>query len=398
MIRRSRPKMPLPPAPRDRDQRLGRAADEPTGGDPGERRHGNGDKHQQHGALPQRAVDVGHQIGFLEADRGHQVVGGRAWRDVTEHPNDPVHAGDAHDAGARRAHHGHRRGGNLASDEFKMFGQSAEHHAVSIGDAQRAAGEECRVALLDLLEMAAQPRQVERGYERFAEVQSAGLERQVEGQKAPRMIGRTGVATGAEGGGGTRALQPAGVASGGSHLRIGRAQHLPVRINQRDEGETRCFPLRGRQSEAALSAAGAILEEFGGGGQQQSRTLADALHIARQQCRLSRREIADLGLTFGPLAPAYGDLEPDGRDKTEGDDQEQPNGDRHAADPTAPAQPVRSTTGCLRATQTPVGLPTFSRLTPCDVTLSRFGVPYRSGHLEFGSRFCEFNAKPRPLS
>ena len=151
------------------------------------------------------------------------------------------------------------------------------------------------------------------------------------------MIGRTGEATGAEGGGGTRALEPAGVASGGSHLRIGRAQHLPVRIDQRDECKTRCLPLSGRQAEAALGAIGAILEEFGGGGQQQPRTLANAFHIARQQCRLARREIADLGLALGPLAPAYDDLEPDGRDKAEGDDQQQPNGDRHAADPTAPA-------------------------------------------------------------
>ena len=166
------------------------------------------------------------------------------------------------------------------------------------------------------------------------------LERQVEGQKAPRMISRTGEATGAEGGGGTRALKPTGVASGGCHLRIGRAQHLPVRIDQRDEGKTRRFPLSGRQSEAALSATGAILEEFGGGGQQQPRTLANAFHIARQQCRLPRREVADLGLALGPLAPAYDDLEPDGRDEAEGDDQEQPNGDRHAADPTAPAQPA----------------------------------------------------------
>ena len=82
---------------------------------------------------------------------------------------------------------------------------------------------------------------------------------------------------------------------------------------------------------------GANLEEFGGGGQQQSRTLANAFDIARQQCGLARREIADLGLALGPLAPAHGDLEPDGRDQAEGDDQEQPHGDRHATDPTTPA-------------------------------------------------------------
>ena len=218
-----------------------------------------------------------------------------------------------------------------------MLGQSAEHHAVGIGDAQRAAGEECRIAALDLFEMAAEPGQVERGDERLAEVQSVGVERQVEGQKAPRMIGRTGEAPGAEGGGGASGLEPAGVVSGGSHLRIGRAQDLPMQIDQRDECKTRRLPLRGRQAGTAFDAARAVLEELGGGGQQQSRTLADAFHVARQQCRLARRKIANLGLAFGPLAPAYGDLKSDGRDKAEGDDQEQPNGDRHAADPPARA-------------------------------------------------------------
>ena len=150
--------------------------------------------------------------------------------------------------------------------------------------------------------MTAEPGQIECGDERLAEVQSGrGIERQVEGQEAPRMMDRTGEASGAEGGGGTSALEPTGVVCGGSHLRIGRAQDLPVLIDQRDERETRCFALCGRQAEAALGAIGMILEEFGGGGQQQPGTLANAFHIARQQCRLARREIANLGLALGPL-------------------------------------------------------------------------------------------------
>ena len=151
--------------------------------------------------------------------------------------------------GARRAHHGHRRGGNLASDEFSCVGQSAEHHAVasvtlSVPPA-RNAGLPCWICCRW------RPSQVRSSaaIERFADVQSGALERQVEGQEARPDDWSNGRSDPAPKVVAARApcSQPASL-RGGGHLRIGRAEDLPCAIDQRDEGEARCFPLGGRQA------------------------------------------------------------------------------------------------------------------------------------------------------
>ena len=70
--------------------------------------------------------------------------------------------------------------------------------------------------------------------------------------------------------------------------------------------------------EAALGRIGAHLEEFRRRHQQQSRSLADAFDVTRQQRGLPRREVAHLGPALGPLAPAGSDLKCDRRHQAEG--------------------------------------------------------------------------------
>ena len=145
------------------------------------------DNAQQQAAAQAGPIDVGHQIGLIEADRDHQVIPRFRGGNEAEHALRPIDAPQSHNAGLRGIDHLQRRRRQVLADVRVVRGRACQDGSVAIGQRKHGAGQEARPGLADLLQMLCQPPQVQAGDKKSPVVarRSRGREGQRAGTRNP---------------------------------------------------------------------------------------------------------------------------------------------------------------------------------------------------------------------